>query len=390
MRINAAYNINFNAQKMRKKEAQYLKSEFQKAGSIDIITHELSDRDGANSALIMADYLNNLGVQTRVIISQKNTKALGLKTQGQKVLQAKDIDSLDADAILCVDFSDYERVSKKLSKDIKKAQKVYCFDHHKGANIQSSAQTPKGVTPIYVDTTAKSATSIIYRFFEALKEDFNNTTAYNMFSGLVDDMSKRDYVKCDGTKGTIQATEKLRNNKNVYEIYRNLKQRLSKEDIAEIARNIDILSSLTPEEQRFQSSLIDRLRLSNNGKIAYVEILSDDKEWGDLDCDNARTSTILNRFRQSVLRNDFNSEKLNDVEMVIVFYKAQDIYRLSAHSKDNSLIDFFKYVEENKIPNFTKNAGGHSNRAGGKIFTTDKDTCHQWVLDIISCEKFYE
>lgn len=390
MKINTAYNnINFQAQKMRRKEAQYLKSEFQKAGSIDIITHELSDRDGANSALVMANYLTNLGIQTRVIISQKNTKALGLKTQGQTVVQAKDIDKLDSDAILCVDFSNYTRAGE-LSKDIKKAQKIYCFDHHKGSNIENPSPVPKGVTPIYVDETAKSATSVIYRFFEALGEDFNDTTAYNMFSGLVDDMSKRGYVKCDGKNGTIQATKKLQDNKNAFEIYNALKQRLNRKDIAEIAKNIDILSSLTPKEQEFQASLIDRLRLSENGKIAYVEILSDDKEWEALGCDNARTSTILNRFRQSVLNNDFKSEKLDNVETVITFYKAQDIYRLSAHSKGKSLIDFFNYIEENKIPNFAKNAGGHPNRAGGKIFTTDKDACRKWVLDIISCENFYK
>ena len=49
----------------------------------------------------------------------------------------------------------------------------------------------------------------------------------------------------------------------------------------------------------------------------------------------------------------------------------------------------YNYIEESKIPDFTKNAGGHKDRGGGKIFTTDPETCHKWVLDIISCADFY-
>ncbi len=61
-------NNNFTAKKISKKEAQYFQDEMKKLNSVDIITHESTDRDGANSALAMATYLENLGVQTTIII----------------------------------------------------------------------------------------------------------------------------------------------------------------------------------------------------------------------------------------------------------------------------------------------------------------------------------
>ena len=226
--------------------------------------------------------------------------------------------------------------------------------------------------------------------FEALDEPINSDQAYSLLFGLVDDITKKGYVVCDSSDGTIEPTKKLIDDKNALEIFLKLEDKVSKEQISKIACAIDIMNNLTPEELAFKDSLHEKIKYSENKKIAYVEIPPKDEEWKNLGGDNSRTSTILNRFRQDVLNNVYDDENLKDVELALVFYEAENKYRISAHSKNSTLLDFYNYVESTKIPHFTENAGGHKDRGGGKIFSTDPETCHQWVNDIVSCSKFYD
>ena len=219
--------------------------------------------------------------------------------------------------------------------------------------------------------------------FEALNESIDSEQAYSLMFGLVDDSAKKGYIICDGVKGKITPTNKLLDDKNALEVYLSLEEKLDDEQIKKISQAIDLMSNLTFEEESFKNSLYEKIKYSPNGKIAYVEISPDDKEWKKLGGDTTRTSTILNRFRQEVLK------KFNDVEVAITFYEAEGKYRLSAHSKTPTLLDFYNYIEKTRIPEFTKNAGGHKDRGGGKIYTTNPEVCHKWVQDIISCDDFY-
>ena len=62
-----------------------------------------------------------------------------------------------------------------------------------------------------------------------------------------------------------------------------------------------------------------------------------------------------------------------------------DCYRISIHSKNNSVIDFFNYVKNNTNPDLT--AGGHPNRGGGCIQTLNPKKCHIWVEQFIKSTK---
>lgn len=386
----------FKANKMSKIQADHVDKKLKEAKNVDIICHDMTDRDCANSALAMWSYLNNQGISARVIISQKKPESLGLRTYDFNMVQAsndKELNKIQPDIAFCVDFGGSERVLHNVLEHIENASLVMGFDHHSEVDvsrdsfIQLKKPIEEGVVEsnanFYSDMSAKSATSVIYRFLEARGEKIDSSVAYDLLLGFVDDVVKRNLVKVDGINGTIIPQEALIEDKNAYEVFNKLKEKLSDEQITKIAKTIDVLSSLTPEQQAFKDSLRDRLNYSKNGKIAYLEIAPNDKEWADLGGDNVITSRILNNFRQEVLA------KNKDVEVAIAFYEAHGNYRLSAHSKTPKLLSFFKYVEENKIPKFTQNSGGHQTRGGGGIKTIDPVDCHNWVLDIVSCDEFY-
>lgn len=391
-------NISFKANKMSTMQANYVDKKLREAKHVDIICHNLTDRDCANSALAMWEYLNNIGVNARVVMSQKDPKSLGLRTYDFNMVQASndtELKNVKPDIAFCVDFGGEERVLPNVLEHIKKTPIIMGFDHHSETDIANGSfmQLQRALSEdeyicskvdFYSDMTAKSATSVIYRFLEANGKEIDSSTAYDLFFGLTDDILKRNLVKVDGEKGTITAQKDLIEDKNVYEVFNSLKAKLSDEQIAKIAKTIDVLSSLNPEQQAFKDSLNDRLKYSNNGKIAYVEISPDDEQWKKLGGDNTVTSRILNNFRQEILAQN------KEVKVAITFYEAHGNYRLSAHARDPQLLSFFKYVEQNKIRNFTKNSGGHPTRAGGGINSSKLDACRKWVQDIVSCDDFFQ
>ena len=390
--------VGFSANKMSKMQAQYLNRELRKAKNVDIICHDMTDRDGANSALAMSQYLDSLGIHSRVILSQKNPQLLNLRTYDFNFVQASDkneIDKVIPDVAFCVDFGSEKRVSPLVLEHIKKAGKIMGLDHHSEVDIASDGYIQfdreivdsENITSsalFYSDKSAKSATSVIYRYFEALGYKIDSNLAYDLFLGLADDMKKTGMIEYDGKKGVIIPKEELLKHKNVSEVFFNLRNKLSNEQVAKIAKSIDVMANLTPEQEEFAKSLNDKLQYSKNGKIAYVELSPDDEQWRKLGGDNNITSAILNNFRRKTLKNDKN------LEVVMAFYEANGNYRFSAHAKKPVLYDFFKYIEKNAIKDFTKNAGGHPDRAGGSIGSLDNFECHKWVNNIISCDDFFQ
>ena len=389
--------VNFKANKISKKQAKYFQERLANAKDVDIVCHESTDRDSLNSAIAMQRYLDSLGVNSKIIISKKPSQ-IGIKQPNFRFITASDIKPCDkpVDTSFCVDFSAKERLAPSVLEYIQKSKNLLCIDHHEGTNLFSTdyviirkpvADADKIIetaSPCYVDSSAKSATSVIYRMFEALDIPVDKEQAYSLMFGFVDDVAKKGYIICDGQNGMLYPTEKLIKDKNALDVFIKLEQKLDDEQIKKIAQAIDIMSNLSDEELKFKNSLYERISYSDNGKIAYVELSPKDEQWQKLGGDNERTSTILNRFRQEILRKDEN------LEIAMTFYEAEGKYRISAHSKRPTLIDFYNYVEQNAIPDFTKNAGGHKDRGGGKIYTTDPEKCHEWVQDIVSCADFYD
>lgn len=385
MRINNS-NISFKAYRISKNQAQHIDSQLKQSSKVDIICHETTDRDAANSALAMSDYLSQQGINTRIILSQ-NLKSLTLRTEKKNILQAKDLkDNETPDTILCVDFSQKNRVAPNVYNFMKKTDKIIGLDHHMDADIvddnltltQNSNEKPTDkISSFYIDTTAKSATSIIYRFFEALDKEISQNTAYDLFFGLISDCCKKGLVKCDGENGTISPNKEMIQDKNAYEIYQALYNKLNPEQISDMAKKIDIMSNLSEKEKAFSDSLYKRVKYNNKGNVAYVEISPNDPTWIELGGDNSTTSTILNRFRQNFLKNH------NNIKAVFTFYEADNSYRLSVHSKEKNLKKFYKFALKN-VQNKPFTIGGHEDRGGGKINSTDEKVCHKWTENIIS------
>ena len=63
-------SINFKANKIIKPQAEYINKVLCSSKNVDIICHEDTDRDSADSAVSIFNYLKQKGVNSRIIISQ--------------------------------------------------------------------------------------------------------------------------------------------------------------------------------------------------------------------------------------------------------------------------------------------------------------------------------
>ena len=170
--------INFRANKISKRQANYFKEQLEGSKSVDIVCHESTDRDSLNSAIAMQRYMDSLGVNSRIIVSNEHSK-LGITKPTFRYVQSNEInENIDPpDTVLCLDFSAKERINKNVLDHIRKGNKLLCIDHHNGVNlfndnylvlknsIDGSSKAIESAVPCYIDTTAVSATSIIYRLF---------------------------------------------------------------------------------------------------------------------------------------------------------------------------------------------------------------------------------
>ena len=129
-------SINFKANKIIKPQAEYINKVLCSSKNVDIICHEDTDRDSADSAVSIFNYLKQKGVNSRIIISQ-DLKNLNLDKSNCNFINTKELkeDEPTGDTAICVDFSSSERVNQKTLNYLRKVPKLLCIDHHKGVNL---------------------------------------------------------------------------------------------------------------------------------------------------------------------------------------------------------------------------------------------------------------
>ncbi len=403
MKINKINSIlSFKANKMPKCQAEYFNNKLLFSDTVDIFCHVATDEDAFNSAKIMYDYLNSNGIKPRIICSNASEN-YGYNNKKYDIIDINKnkTDLQRADTALCLDFSDSIRIRGKALEYLKSfpQSEVICIDHHETANpiinsniISTSEVNEPHIEEVkngYLDTTAKSAASILVRFFEALKIPMTENQKASAYCAMADDMNKEKLI--DISNGQIIKSSKYEDDTNAKDIFEYIENSISQDKKTEILSHLDILSRLKPKEKAFRMSLYKNIKITPNKKFAYVIIQPDDRNWKRIGGDTPTASKILRDFRTRILEHKQTDEfidndllkRIQDVQAIAVFYPdtKSGRYRVSMHSnKDYAfrIIDLIK--EEYYSP---LKAGGHPNRAGGSTQTLDKNKCAKWANNFI-------
>ena len=404
MKIGYINNVSFKANKMPLNEAQYLNNRLLGAKSIDIFCHVSTDEDGFSSAKIMYDYLTSKGKNPRILCSDKKEN-LGFDKNRYNIVTYENFpENINkADIALCLDFSQKERIRGGAIEYLEgfDDDDILCMDHHHSKypitnnfilleKPLEGAPDIKNPKNIYIDSSAKSATSVLVRFFQSIGEKMTKSQKISAYCGMIDDMQKSGFVFLDSSN-KVKVNKKLEEDKNAKEIYDYLDFELTGEEKENVIKHLDVFSSLTQDEIKFRKNLYNRIQLNGNSKMAYVVINPDDEEWYRLGGDTNTTSEILRDFRTRTLAHkkadefldEDKIERLKDVEMTAVFYPDYKTkrYRISIHSNKDYAEKMIEYNRNHYCKNLT--AGGHKNRAGGSTAGLDKKKCGNWTDNFI-------
>ena len=380
---NRMANVSFKANVMPKHQAKHIDNILHSGKSVDIFCHAMSDEDAFNSATAFYNYLKDEGINARIIASGGKDN-YNYDTSKYNIIDAKDVNenTQKADVALCVDFSSKDRLATNVFKHLQKydAKTIVGIDHHDDKNKivsdfnQVTKAYEKNNVPemeaknYYVDSSSKSNCGIIYRFFEALGKKTSKEISRALFTGFQDDVSK----------------DKSHLDKNSKEIQSKLIKSLNIIDLAKVGKHFIDKTKYTKDEKEFAKGLGQRTQYSNNGKLAYIEIKAEDKEWNKIGRNTERVVKILGKFRKQTLSNNKN------LEAVAVFYPCSDgvTYKMSLLSNKDYAMKMVDYVKNNYNNNLV--AGGHNNRCGGTIQTTNPEEQHAWVNNFVKASENIE
>lgn len=387
MNINSSNNFirpSFTANVMPKNCAEYIDNKLKSAKTVDIFCHTASDEDTFNSAKAMYSYLKGQGIAPRIVVSD-GKENYQYDVQKYNIIQAKEVseNTKKADMALCVDFSSPIRVGSNVLKFINSyGANIVGFDHHNDPDIvvkdynkitqsyKKNSMPALNAKNYYIDASAKSNSAIISRFFDAIEHKTTKEEAKNLFAGMFDDTSKDGITKVSKL-GQILVSDKVDDKGNTKEVMNNVLKNLNVFEKLSVLKHFVDKTRLTENEIAFSKTLSKKTQYSSNGKFAYVEITPNDKEWENLGKDTIRSKKVLQQFRKDTLAKD-------NVDAVAVFYPTNDgIYKMSIQTKKDYAKQIIDNIKATTCPDIR--AGGHENRSGGTIETTDAKKCHEWV-----------
>ncbi len=394
--------LSFKANKMPKSQAEYFNKKLLSSDSVDIFCHVATDEDAFNSAKIMYDYLRDNGIKPRIICNNADENyGYDNKTYDIIDINKNKTELQRAKTALCLDFSDPIRIRGKAFEYLSSFPKsnVFCIDHHETANPITDSniiKTEEIVAPKikqikngYLDTTAKSAASILVRFFEALNISMSDNQKESAFCAMADDMNKEKLINI--SNGQILKSDEFEDNINAKEVFENIENSISDKKKTEILSHLDVLSRLNSKEKAFRMSLYKNIKITPNKKFAYVIIPPDDKNWKKIGGDTPTASKILRDFRTRILEHKQTDEfidkdllsKIQEIQAIAVFYPDTKAgrYRVSMHSNKDYAFRIIDLIREQYYSPLK--AGGHPNRAGGSTQTLDKNKCAKWANNFI-------
>ena len=307
-----------------------------------VVTHPRPDADAIGSSLGWKGYLDKKG-HTVAFISPTHYTAnlswikgsntiLDFENDKQKKVAIQAIK--DAEVIFCLDFNNVSRL-EEIGNHLQAATAtMVMIDHH--LQPEDFAQIT------FSDTTYAATAEMIYDVIVGLGDEamIDETIAENLYAGLVSDT------------GFFQHPNST---PNVHKVAGALIAKGAKPDYVS-----DKVNNIFDERRMhyFGYALLEKLKVVNNGKVAYISICQSD----------ARMFNLQLGDNEGLVNYPF---KIEGVEVCALFSEEREKVKISFRSKGDIDVNTFarKYFE----------GGGHKNASGGKSMIGMEETEKKFV-----------
>lgn len=381
-------NIRFKAKPIPKSVIDRTQKELldKRINRIDIYCHSSADEDTINSAKVFYNWLTRNGKDVKICVPKAEVEKLYFSSKDYNL---KGNSKTIPDKSVVLDFNSKERLGSSYTDlfNCNPSKNVIGYDHHTPSNKLNG--------DFYIDDSAKSCCGVLTRFFEGLGIELPKKDKKNLYCGMVSDYKKSGLVTFNKTQEGYELikTDKLLKDKNSLEVFNKIDNSLNIKDKQEIYTHLDPLARLTKDEKQLRKRLFSELQVSPNGKMAYVVIPPNDNLWQKVGMDTPTTSEILKDLRVQVstdsqkvnMLSDEQKQKMKNVDTVVAFYQKDNEYRMSIHSKSNSALKLIDFIKGNINPDII--AGGHADRAGGKIDSLQPNDVNAFVSSFVKASE---
>ena len=388
-KISNNKNVSFGAKPIPIRHLKAMERSVLKAKTIDVYSHYSLDDDTLNSSKVLCRWMKKLGKDVSMCLDK--TELGGLFFRKSKNIKIKEDYSKKTDLSFLVDFNSKERVPKAYvnTLDAENNKNMIGLDHH---DITKSTILKKEG---YIDSKAHSCSGVIYRFFEGLKVKLGKQDLESLYCGMLSDYKKSKLISIKNTpEGSVLIKNtSLYKDKYSNEVLEKIESQLNQKSKDKILKHLDTLSTLKPREKHFINKITSEIKVTKNGDLAYIVIEPGNKEWNAIGMDNNRTSEMLSDLRSRIIGDVQNDvafsplvkEKLKNVKGAIVFYRNSDVpdssYKMSIHSKGDYAKRLIDCIKKDINPDLT--AGGHPDRAGGRIKCCTQPEVDKFVNDFL-------
>lgn len=305
--------------------------QIEKANSIYIIGHIRPDGDAIGSMMSMYLVLKNMGKNVKVFIKEYGERynfLTELKSTVHKVEEDK------YDLLICMDSSDEKRLEME-SEDVKKAEKIIVFDHHKANGIKGDI--------IIIDDEAPANCEILYDFYKQNNIEITARVADYLYLGLLTDTGSFNYKRT--TSHTYRVAADLID---------------CGADFVEICKRIN--DTVTEARLKVVSHIINHTEVYFNGKVRLAVINKEELE--NLGATENDIEGIVNYLRM-----------IEGTEIAIFVREIDGIYKVSIRTEGN--------VDGAKIA-LSFGGGGHIRASGFETDTWEKTK--EELLNVIGVE----
>jgi phosphoesterase RecJ-like protein len=307
-----------------------------------ILTHPRPDADAIGSSLGWKFYLEKKGHTVAFVSPTHYTSNLTWIKGAETILDFENdkqkkvaIQAIkDAQVVFCLDFNNLTRLEEVGGHVMASAATKVMIDHH---------QQPEGFAAItFSDTTYAATSEMIYDIIAALGDIdlIDEVIAEDLYAGLVSDT------------GFFQHPNSTA---NVHKVAGGLIAKGARPDYVS-----DRVNNIFDERRLhyFGYALLEKLKVVNNGKVAYISIANSD----------ARRFNLQLGDNEGLVNYPF---KIEGVLISVLFSEERDKVKISFRSKGDIDVNTFarKYFE----------GGGHKNASGGKSMIGMEETEKRFV-----------
>lgn len=232
-----------------------IKEEILKAKSIVILTHESPDGDAVGSSMAVYLALKNIGKNPDIIIPEM-PRTFGFLPSIEEVKDNSDIEKYDL--AIALDCGDIKRLNG-YANFFENAKKTVVIDHHSGNTMFGQYN--------YVNPVAPATAQILSVIFDYYELEITKEIGTCLITGIITDTGGFKYsnVNSDTFDFAARLLEKGINISDIYE---------------------KVMQTVTLSRFNLTKIAIDRLKLLEDGKIAFTYITMEDEknvnaEFGD-------------------------------------------------------------------------------------------------------------